>query len=92
MGNLAAKALEGQLADEKISGLLVAADLAEGDGSGTVAVGLLDASGGMGGLASGFGGQMLAGCLPSGAFAGGLLCTNHVFEIMILMGMMVMQW
>jgi len=35
---------------------------------------------------------MLAGCLPSGAFAGGLLCTGHVYEIMILMGMMVMRW
>ena len=43
-GNLAAKALEGQLADEEISGLLVAADLAEGNGSGAVAVGLLDAT------------------------------------------------
>ena len=41
---LAAKALEGQLADEEISRLLVAADLAEGNGSGTVAVGLLDAT------------------------------------------------
>ena len=44
LGNLAAKALEGQLADEEISGLLVAADLAEGNGSGAVSVGLLDAT------------------------------------------------
>ena len=44
MGDLAAKAMEGQLADEEISGLLVAADLAEGNGSRAVAVGLLDAT------------------------------------------------
>ena len=44
LGNLAAKALEGQLADEEISGLLVAADLAERNGSGAVSVGLLDAT------------------------------------------------
>ena len=43
-GNLVANALEGQLADEEISGLLVAADLAEGNGSGAVSVGLLDAA------------------------------------------------
>ncbi len=36
LGNLADKALEGQLADEKLGGLLIAADLAEGDGAGPV--------------------------------------------------------
>ena len=44
LGNLAAKALEGQLADEEISQLLVAADLVEGNGSGALLVGLLDAT------------------------------------------------
>eukprot|EP00567_Pseudictyota_dubia_P016512 CAMPEP_0197447910 /NCGR_PEP_ID=MMETSP1175-20131217/15327_1 /TAXON_ID=1003142 /ORGANISM="Triceratium dubium, Strain CCMP147" /LENGTH=79 /DNA_ID=CAMNT_0042979467 /DNA_START=241 /DNA_END=477 /DNA_ORIENTATION=- len=41
LGDLADEALEGQLADEEVSGLLVATDLAEGDGAGAVAVGLL---------------------------------------------------
>jgi hypothetical protein len=39
------KTLEWQLADEKLSGLLVATDLTESDGSWLVSVGLLDTSG-----------------------------------------------
>jgi len=41
--NLAHEALEGQLADQQLGGLLVLADLAERDRAGAVAVGLLDA-------------------------------------------------
>ena len=52
LGNLTDKTLERSLADEKISGLLVFADLAKGDRSGTVTVGLLHTSGSGGGLAS----------------------------------------
>ena len=48
LGNLAHEALEGKLADEKLGGLLVLADLAERDRAGAVAVGLLDAWGGEG--------------------------------------------
>ena len=59
LGNLPDEALEGGLADEEVGGLLVLADLAEGDGAGAVAVGLLDASGGGGGLAGGLGGELL---------------------------------
>ena len=51
--DLADEALEGGLADQKLGGLLVLADFAQGDGTGAVAVGLLDASGGGGGLAGG---------------------------------------
>ena len=53
LGNLPHEALEGELADEKVGGLLVATDLAESNGSGAVAVGLLDASLVGGGFASG---------------------------------------
>ena len=67
----------GKLADEQLRGLLVAADLAEGDGSRPVAVGLLDASGGGGRLACGLGGELLAGGLASGGLAGGLLGACH---------------
>ena len=59
LGDLTDEALEGGLADEEVGGLLVLADLAEGDGAGAVAVGLLDASGGGGGLAGGLGGELL---------------------------------
>jgi hypothetical protein len=51
--DLANEALEWGLADQELSRLLVLADLAKGDGTGAVAVRLLDASGGGGGLASG---------------------------------------
>ena len=44
LGDLADEALERELADEQVRGLLVAADLAEGDGARAVAVGLLDTS------------------------------------------------
>jgi hypothetical protein len=44
LGDLTDKALERQLADEKLGGLLVAANLTESDGTGLVAVRLLDTS------------------------------------------------
>ena len=53
LGNLADEALEGQLADEKLGGLLVAADLAKGDRSWSVPMRLLDSSGGRRALAGG---------------------------------------
>ena len=80
LGDLADEALEGQLADEQISRLLVATDLAQGDGSGSVAVRLLDSSSGRGRLARGLGGQLLARSLASGRLAGGLLGTSHFVE------------
>ena len=61
LGNLTDKALEGQLADEKLSGLLVSADLTKSDSTGSVSVGLLDAAGGGGGLAGSLGGELLTG-------------------------------
>ena len=44
LGDLADQALEGQLADQQLSRLLEAADLAQGDGAGSEAMGLLDAT------------------------------------------------
>lgn len=69
--------LERQLADQKLSTLLVPTDLAEGDSPGPVAMGLLHTPGGRGRLASSLGGQLLPGSLPSGTLASGLLCTSH---------------
>ena len=77
LGNLTDKALEGQLADEELSGLLVAPDLTESHGTGPVPVGLLDSAGGGGRLASSLGGELLAGGLASGGLASGLLGTGH---------------
>jgi hypothetical protein len=54
------------------------ADLAKGDGSRAVPVGLLDSTGGGGGLAGGLGGELLPGSLSSGGLTSGLLGTGHV--------------
>ncbi len=75
--NLTHKTLEGELANEQVGRLLVATDLTKRDGSGAVTVGFLDASGGGRGLASGLGGELLAGRFASGGLAGGLLGTGH---------------
>ena len=83
LGDLTNKTLEGQLADEKVGGLLVTTDLTKSDGSGSVSVGLLDSSGGRGGLAGSLGGELLARSLSSGRLAGGLLSTGH-FDIFVI--------
>ena len=69
--------LEGELADEKLSRLLVATNLTESDGTGLVAVRLLDTTGRGGRLASGLGGELLAGSLATGGLASGLLGASH---------------
>ena len=77
LGDLTDQALEGQLADEELSGLLVSPDLTESDGSWPVSVGLLDTSGSGGRLTGSLGGQLLPGGLASGGFSCGLLGTGH---------------
>ena len=69
--------LEGKLADEELSALLVTTDLTESDGTRPVSVGLLDTTGGRGGLACSLGGELLARSLSSGGFTGSLLGTSH---------------
>ena len=66
LSNLSNQTLEGQLADEEIGALLVTTDLTEGYSSWPEPVGLLNSSRGGCTLASGFGGQLFAGCLASG--------------------------
>ncbi|CAH0367032.1 unnamed protein product, partial [Pelagomonas calceolata] len=78
--DLAHEALERQLAHEEFRGLLVAADLAERDRAGAVAVRLLDAARGRGRLARRLGGELLAGRLAAGGLAGSLLRAGHFIE------------
>jgi len=78
LGDLTNKTLEGELADQELSGLLVATNLTKSDGTGAVAMGLLDSSGGRGRLAGSLGGELLAGGLASSGLAGGLLSTSHL--------------
>lgn len=73
LGDLTDQTLEGELADEELSRLLVATDLTESDGAGLVAVGLLDTTGRGGGLARGLRGESLA----RGLATGGLACADE---------------
>ena len=66
LGNLTDQTLEGELADEELSRLLVASDFAESHCARPVSVGLLHSSCGRGGLAGSLGGQLLPGGLASG--------------------------
>lgn len=69
LGDLTDQTLEGELADEKLGGLLVATDLTESDGTGLVAVRLLDTTGRRGGLAGGLGSELLARSLATSGLA-----------------------
>jgi hypothetical protein len=69
LGNLADETLEGQLADEELGRLLVATDLAESDGTGLIAMGLLDTTGRGVRLAGSLGGEGLAGSLATSGLA-----------------------
>ena len=77
LGDLSHQTLEGQLADEELSGLLVSPDLTESHSSGPVSVGLLDSSSGGSRFPGSLGGQLLPGSLSSGGLTGGLLGTGH---------------
>lgn len=74
------KSLERQLADEKLSALLVATDFTEGNSPRPVAVRLLHSTGGRGRFPCSLGGKLLPGGLPTSAFASGLLSTSHAYE------------
>ena len=78
LGDFTDQTLEGKLADEELSALLVTTDFTKSHGTGPVPVGLLDASCGRGRLASCLGGELLAWGLATGGLACGLLGTSHV--------------
>ena len=80
LGDLTDETLEGQLADQKLSGLLVTTDLTESYGTWSVTMGLLDSASGWGTLTSSLGGQLLSRCLASGRFASGLFGSRHFAE------------
>ncbi|KAL7429121.1 hypothetical protein ACHAXM_001547 [Skeletonema potamos] len=80
LSNLTNETLEGCLADQKVGGLLILADLTKSDGTGTITVGFLHSSGGGGGLASGLGGELFAGGFSSGGFTCGLLGAEDIIN------------
>ena len=69
--------LERKLADQELSRLLVATNLTQSDGTGLVAVRLLDTAGGGRALAGGLGGELLPRGLATSGLAGGLLGAGH---------------
>jgi len=77
LGNLPDQALEGQLADEQLSGLLVPPDLTEGHCARPVPVRLLHTTSGWCTLPGSLGGQLLPGGLASSGLPSGLLGTSH---------------
>jgi hypothetical protein len=77
LGDFTNESLEGQLPDEQLGALLVATDLTESDGTGTITMGLLHSSGGRGTLASGLRGELFARGLATGRLPCGLLGTSH---------------
>ena len=77
LGNLTDQALEGKLADEKLSGLLVSSDLTESNCSWPISVGFLDSSCGRSRLPGSLGGQLFSWGLASSGFASGLFGTCH---------------
>ena len=85
LGDFSDETLEGQLADEQLGRLLVATDLTKSDGTGAVTMGFLDAASSGRALASGLGGQLLAGRLATGGFTSRLLGTGH-FQRLNLFG------
>jgi hypothetical protein len=78
LSNLTNKTLEWQLADKKVSRLLVTTDLTKSYGSRTVTVGLLDSSGCGSRFTCCLGGELLTWSLSSSGFACGLLSTCHL--------------
>ena len=77
LGNFSHQTLEGQLADEELSGLLVSSDLTESNSSRPVSVGLLDSSSGWSRFSCSLGGQLLSWSLSSSRFSCSLLGTSH---------------
>ena len=69
MRDLTNQTLEGELADEELSRLLVATDLTESDGAWLISVWLLDTTGRWCGLASGLGGELLTWCFATSGLA-----------------------
>ena len=80
LSNFSDEPLEGQFADEKLSGFLVATNFTEGHGTRPVPVGLLDTSCRGGRLPGCLSGKLLPGSLSSGRLTGSLLGTGHLGE------------
>ena len=91
LGNLTDQTLEGQLADEELSGLLVSPDLTESHSSRPVPVGLLHSPSGRGRLAGSLGSQLLPWGLASSGLPCCLLGASHGVASVGLMAILCWQ-
>ena len=73
------ESLEGELSNEELSGFLVLSNFSEGDGSGSISVGLFNSSSVGGALSGSLVGDLLSGSFSSGGslFSSGLLSSGH---------------
>ena len=69
LSDLTDQALEGEFADQELGGFLVAADFSQSDGTGLIAMGLLDTAGGGSGFAGSFGSELFTRGFATGGFA-----------------------
>ncbi len=81
-GDVTDESLEGEFADEELSGFLEFSDFSESDGTGTESVGSLDTTGGL--LGGSLGGNVFSGVFTSGTLASGHLGAGHLILIINL--------
>lgn len=77
LSDLSDQTLEGQLADQQLSGLLITTDLSQSHGTGPVTMRLLHATGSWCAFTGSLGSELLPRSFPSGGFASSLLCSCH---------------
>ena len=80
--HLTHQSLEGELADQQLSALLILADLTKSHGTGAITMGLLHGGGSGSGLAGSLGRHLLARNLSSSTLTSSLLSTSHLSRIM----------
>merc|ERR1719328_186511 len=78
LSNFTDKSLEGQLADQKLSRLLVTTDFTKSYSTRTITMRFLDSSSGRGRFPGSFGSQLFARSLSSGGLTGSLFSTSHL--------------
>lgn len=89
--NFTNEALERQLTNEEVSGLLVPSDLTKCNSSWAVTVGLLDTVSIRRRLASSLGCQLLTRGLSSGRLTSALLCSRHFWLVYVYLSFTTKQ-
>jgi len=86
-GDISDESLEGELADEELSGFLELSDFSEGNCAGSESVGSLDTTGSL--LGGSLGGNVLSGVFTSSRLACGHLGTGHIYYLKLITELIV---